>query len=153
MNQPDVALSRDTQNILDDAEREAGALHDGSVGPEHMLLAALKSRPGGCARIFDELGLRYDDVRRIVDSIGTANSERPGQATWIRPTVPEIIERAGCEASAHDHAVIMPEDLLLGLEVGLGRLRIILSRLQPSWRPDEFSQTLRHLVETLPGEQ
>lgn len=55
-----------TQNVLNDAVREARMLKHATIGSEHLLLGLLYENEGTGAQALRELGLNLEDVRRDV---------------------------------------------------------------------------------------
>ncbi|WP_432019780.1 Clp protease N-terminal domain-containing protein [Streptomyces sp. 1222.5] len=63
----DLRASQEHEGLLQDAATEMGEIGDSRLGTEHLLLAALKYRPGkGAWSVF---GLSYAPVRKSLDAL------------------------------------------------------------------------------------
>ncbi len=64
-----VGLSRTLGNVLDDADKRAGRMHDDYVSTEHLLLALLGAHGGEAARLLAAYGVSDDAVLRALTAI------------------------------------------------------------------------------------
>jgi hypothetical protein len=76
--------SRDARALLERAREDAGGLHAGYVGTEHLLLALLADR-GPAGRALGAVGVSADDVRERAAAVrppgragGPLGADHPG---------------------------------------------------------------------------
>jgi len=65
----DVHLSVAVEKLMDVAMGEADMLGDATIGTEHLLLGILKEPSGDARSILDKVGITYETVRKLVESI------------------------------------------------------------------------------------
>ncbi|MFN8534948.1 MAG: Clp protease N-terminal domain-containing protein [Dehalococcoidia bacterium] len=99
------------------AEDDARARGLGEIGPEHLLVAAIRDPAGAAARIVRPLGVDYEGVRRV---LRTGPAERPptrsepARTDTVRATrksTPPVFGPAPVEAG-----LSLPADLLVELQ-------------------------------------
>jgi ATP-dependent Clp protease ATP-binding subunit ClpB len=73
-----VGIGASTQQVLDQAEREAGAMHDEYVSTEHLLIALANQTSNGVYRMLQRMGISKDRILQALAGIrGTQRVTTP----------------------------------------------------------------------------
>ncbi len=103
------------RKVLSLAQEEAEKMQHAHIGTEHLLLGLMREKGGVASRVLRDLGVRPDEVERIVERLTSAN-KRPGvQRMDLSPATKRVLELAVEEARRMGHHYIGTEHLLLGL--------------------------------------
>ena len=103
------------RKVLSLAQEEAERMQHAHIGTEHLLLGLMREEGGVASRVLRDLGVRPDEVERIVERLTSAN-KRPGvQRMDLSPATKRVLELAVEEARRLGHHYIGTEHLLLGL--------------------------------------
>ncbi|MCS6936757.1 MAG: ATP-dependent Clp protease ATP-binding subunit [Candidatus Bipolaricaulota bacterium] len=109
-------FSRESQQAIGIAYKEAEAWGHDYVGAEHLLLAFTKMRNSEVCRLLEANGLNYQRlVREIEREVGRGDSRFVPSELQPTPQLKRIITRAYEEMRRYGHTLISLEDLLLGI--------------------------------------
>ena len=110
-------FTEEVREGLSRARREANRLHHEYVGTEHLLLALVADADGAGSVVLSDLGVRIDDVRRVIDETVTkGNASVAGdQALPYTSRSKKVLELAMSAARNLDDDYVGAEHLLLGL--------------------------------------
>lgn len=139
-------FSRESQQAIGIAYKEAEAWGHDYVGTEHLLLAFTKMRNTEVCRLLEANGLNYQRLAREIErEVGRGDSRFVPSELQPTPQLKRIITRAYEEMRRYGHTLISLEDLLLGIleegnsiaahllhraDIDAGKVRRYLSPLQ-----------------------
>ena len=103
-----------TRKVLAFARDEARRLHKAQLGSEHLLIGLLLDEGSVGARVLQDLGLRVEAVRRLVEE-ATGFGDYKGERIEIADETQQIIQSAISEARGMGHRYIGTEHLLWAL--------------------------------------
>ncbi len=137
------------RKVLSLAQEEAERMQHAHIGTEHLLLGLMREEGGVASRVLRDLGVRPDEVERIVERLTGAN-KRPGvQRMDLSPATKRVLELAVEEARRMGHHYIGTEHLLLGLvRYPEGVASDVLRELKIS--PEEIRSQTRRVLQDNP---
>ena len=105
------------RTVLHTAREEATALNHEYIGPEHILLALLRTDDGVPSATLDALGVPREDVRESTRELLTPGTpgHRGGPDLPYTSRAKKVLEEAVGEARDLRHSSVGTEHLLLGL--------------------------------------
>lgn len=116
MNDMYDLFSREAQQIMGYATKEAEAWHHDYVGTEHLLLAFTKLRGSSVYKFLEINGVTYPRMAREVEKeIGQGDSRFTSGQLKPTPQLKRIIQIAYDEARRYGHSLINSEHLLLAM--------------------------------------
>lgn len=95
-------------------QEEAGRMHSGHVGTEHLLMGLVREREGVAAQVLEKMNVQLAQVRAEVEAevqIGNESTTEPK----LTPKAKRVLELAADEARRMRHNYIGTEHLLLAL--------------------------------------
>jgi len=101
--------------VLSSAAAQANALGDGTVRPEHLLIALFEPAEGLSAMVLAEAGVTRDAVGAQLSIQPAQNPDKPSGAVPYTPEAVEVLRGAVEEALLLGHNYIGTEHLLLAL--------------------------------------
>lgn len=107
-------LTPKAQQVMVAAEEEARRLGHQVVGTEHLLLGLLKQDDGLSSKVFQQLGLKAEQITAGIEQIvgkGEAGSEVRGYSARVK----KVLELALYEARVHSLPAIDVDHLFIGL--------------------------------------
>jgi ATP-dependent Clp protease ATP-binding subunit ClpA len=110
-------LSPQAKLVLEAGHEEAASLGATAVCTHHLLLGILRHRDCCAAKILDELGFEYDEVRRrivFIDGI-QPNSRGGPESLDFSPRLNHAIDVAGLDATKRGHTQVGTIHLLVSL--------------------------------------
>ncbi len=108
-------FSDGARRILVLARVEARNLHDGSIGPEHLLLGMLQEGDGIAAKALSDAGADYNRARAVIqDQKRQQNGSESGSEPFSTATL-RVIEESLRISWAQADGVIDTEHLLVAL--------------------------------------
>jgi ATP-dependent Clp protease ATP-binding subunit ClpC len=112
-------LSPQSRRVLVFAAEEARSLQSTAVCTQHLLLALLRDTQCGAARILDDVGLDYDEIRRRLQFIAGEPNSRSNQPVSadieLSPRLRAAFDSAGHEASKRGQQEVATVHLLIAL--------------------------------------
>jgi ATP-dependent Clp protease ATP-binding subunit ClpC len=110
-------FSDNAKTVINLAKYEAIRLQQDYVGTEHLLLGIIKEGSGAAIRIFNNLGINIDEVKRRIEETIVSDGGTMLQSSMlpITPRARKVLENAGIEARNLSSALIGTQHLLLAL--------------------------------------
>ncbi len=109
-------FSRESQQAIGIAYKEAEAWGHDYVGTEHLLLALAKMRNSEVCRLLEANGLNYQRLSREIErEVGRGDSRFVPSELQPTPQLKRVITHAYEEMRRYNHTLISLEDLLLGI--------------------------------------
>ncbi len=102
------------REVLQFAHTEAMRMKHSTIGPEHVLLGLLLEGEGLAGRVLRDLGLRPQQVQRVVERLSGAPPLR-SEAAKLRPSTETLLTMGIDEARRRQQQFVDTEHLLLGL--------------------------------------
>ena len=134
------------RKVLVLAQDEARALHQPSVGTEHILLGLIQEKDGLAAQALERLGVAYDAVVKGIREVASIDegADVSGHLSFT-PRVKRVLENSLREAMQMGQSYISTEHLLLGIvRENEGTALDVLSRL--GVKGDDIRTALNDLV-------
>ena len=134
------------RKVLVLAQDEARALHQPSVGTEHILLGLIQEKDGLAAQALERLNVSYDAVVQGIRQVVSIDEDTDvtGHLSFT-PRVKRVLENSLREAMQMGQSYISTEHLLLGIvREGEGTALDVLSRL--GVKGDDIRTALNDLV-------
>jgi len=103
------------QQVLVLAQDEARRLSHNFIGTEHLLLGLVKEGAGIAARVLQNAGVDFTQLRQEVEKIIPQGEKNPPQSISYTPRAKRVIELAIEESQNLGHNYVGTEHLLLGL--------------------------------------
>ena len=103
------------QQVLVLAQDEARRLSHNFIGTEHLLLGLVKEGAGIAARVLQNSGVDFNQLRQEVEKIIPKGDKTPPQSISYTPRAKRVIELAIEESQNLGHNYVGTEHLLLGL--------------------------------------
>jgi len=103
------------QQVLVLAQDEARRLSHNFIGTEHLLLGLVKEGAGIAARVLQNSGVDFNQLRQEVEKIIPKGDKEPPQSISYTPRAKRVIELAIEESQNLGHNYVGTEHLLLGL--------------------------------------
>lgn len=102
------------REVLQYAHTEAVRMKHATIGPEHVMLGLLLEGEGLAGRVLRDLGLRPQQVQRVVERLSGAPPLR-SEASRLRPSTETLLTMSIDEARRRSQQFVDTEHLLLGL--------------------------------------
>lgn len=102
------------REVLQYAHTEAVRMKHATIGPEHVMLGLLLEGEGLAGRVLRDLGLRPQQVQRVVERLSGAPPLR-AEAAKLRPSTETLLTMSIDEARRRSQQSVGTEHLLLGL--------------------------------------
>ena len=102
------------REVLQYAHTEAVRMKHATIGPEHVLLGLLLESEGLAGRVLRDLGLRPQQVQRVVERLSGATPLRT-ESSRLRPSTETLLTMSIDEARRRNHTFVDTEHLLLAL--------------------------------------
>jgi len=103
------------RRVLALAEEEAGQLHHGYIGTEHLLLGLIEEGEGLAAQTLDSFGITLEAARREVEEEVRAAAKSPEGSLPLTPRAEKVLDLSLREANQLGEEQIATEHILLGL--------------------------------------
>jgi ATP-dependent Clp protease ATP-binding subunit ClpA len=103
------------RRVLALAEEEAGLLHHGYIGTEHLLLGLIEEGEGVAAQALDSFGITLEAARREVEEEVRAASKSQEGSLPLTPRAEKVLDLSLREATQLGEDQIATEHILLGL--------------------------------------
>ncbi len=119
------------QKTLELGGKEALGFHHDFIGTEHVLLGLLELDTGVVTSVLRKMGVEGKVVRSEIEKVvGNGPVQPVSSAPPYTPRVKKALELAGREAQAHNHKLVGPEHIFVGLLLeGSGVAALILKKL------------------------
>jgi ATP-dependent Clp protease ATP-binding subunit ClpA len=110
-------LSPRAKRVLETGREEATSLGATSMCTQHLLLGMLRHRDCCAARILEDLGFEYDEVRRRIVFINgiQSNSRVAPESLEFSPRLNHAIDVAGLDATRRGHTQVGTTHFLVSL--------------------------------------
>ncbi|MDX9956535.1 MAG: ATP-dependent Clp protease ATP-binding subunit, partial [Anaerolineae bacterium] len=102
------------REVLQYAHTEAVRMKHATIGPEHVMLGLLLEGEGLAGRVLRDLGLRPQQVQRVVERLSGAPPLR-AEVAKLRPSTETLLTMSIDEARRRSQQSVGTEHLLLGL--------------------------------------
>jgi ATP-dependent Clp protease ATP-binding subunit ClpC len=137
------------RHVLSLAHQEAEAMHQSTIGTEHLLLGLIEEEGSVSGRVLRDLGLEVDRVKEMVERLSPAGSYQGGKIDLSAGTK-QILEFAIEEARRLGHHYIGAEHLLLGLvRLNEGIAMDVLRKLGVT--PEQIRRQTRRVLQEATG--
>lgn len=103
------------REVLQYAQTEAVRMRHATIGPEHVMLGLLLEGEGLAGRVLRDLGLRPQQVQRVVERLSGAPPLRSTEPVRLRPSTEILLTMSIDEARRRNQPFVDTEYLLLGL--------------------------------------
>ncbi len=103
------------REVLQYAQTEAVRMRHATIGPEHVMLGLLLEGEGLAGRVLRDLGLRPQQVQRVVERLSGAPPLRSSEPVRLRPSTEILLTMSIDEARRRNQPFVDTEHLLLGL--------------------------------------
>jgi len=103
------------REVLQYAQTEAVRMRHATIGPEHVMLGLLLEGEGLAGRVLRDLGLRPQQVQRVVERLSGAPPLRSSEPVRLRPSTEILLTMSIDEARRRNQPFVDTGHLLLGL--------------------------------------
>ena len=103
------------RKVIVKAQDEARFLKQNYIGTEHVLLGLIDEKEGIAAKVFQEIGIAFNDIRAAIKDVVTEGTSESYEHIPFTPRAKKVLELSLREALQMGHNYIGTEHILLGL--------------------------------------
>ncbi|MCK5567795.1 MAG: AAA family ATPase, partial [Actinomycetia bacterium] len=103
------------RKVVVKAQDEARFLKQNYIGTEHILLGLIDEKEGIAAKVFQEIGIAFNDIRAAIKDVVTEGTSESYEHIPFTPRAKKVLELSLREALQMGHNYIGTEHILLGL--------------------------------------